>query len=617
MYGIFRDSMPDCRRRLMGVLRHVARSKPVSKQQKPSDLGASGEHFNLRLIVIVPLIFVLVSLSVGLLAVTVTKAILRPSTPSSKDVLVLYLWIVGSSLCAGLLGAFIAYAITKPVRKAIAEAQRMIRYVEPEPPPVNAVNEVDALGAIFDQARVSFVELAQAREMLDSSDEAIAALDKDGKVAGMNLRAEQALEISGVEARHKSLEELLGRAPANRMLLGFAESVLMEHRERVHTHVPLSLPSGKEITLSVKLSPLRLRGEPDELLGVVIHFREQPGSSATLPEIIGKSPQLAEVLDLVAKVAPTDSKVLIIGESGTGKELIANALHRLSPRKDKPFVKINCAAIPEGLLESELFGHEKGAFTGAIRKNPGKFDLAHEGTIFLDEIGDMSPATQVKVLRVVQEGEFTPVGGNETKKVNVRIITATNKDLFHEVEQGRFREDLFYRLNVVTLSAPPLRARKSDIPFLADHFLEEAARRSNGEKKALSRQAMDALLAYSWPGNVRELENAIERACLLSTGSAIQRDDLPIPSDPSSVQPPAGEPHIARELPMGQASLDETMEAVEKELIVQALRQTKGMQVEAAKLLGLKHKNLWHKIRKHQITPSELKNSDTDRKNGQ
>ena len=601
----------------MAILRRVVGSKPVSKQQKSSDVSVSGEHFNLRLVVIVPLIFVLASLSVGLLAVTVTKAVLYPSTPTSKEMLLLYLWIVGSSLGAGLLGGFIAYAITKPVRKAIAEAQQMIRYVEPEPPPVIAENEVDALGAIFDQARVSFVELAQAREMLDSSDEVIVALDKGGKVAGMNLRAEQALEVSGAEARHKSLEDLLGRASANRMLLGFAESALQEQKERLHTHVPLALPSGKEMTLSVKLSPLRLRDRPDELLGVVINCREQPGRFATLPAIVGKSPQLAEVLELVAKVAPTDSKVLIIGESGTGKELIADALHRLSPRNGKPFVKINCAAIPEGLLESELFGHEKGAFTGAVRKTPGKFELAHEGTILLDEIGEMSPATQVKVLRVVQEGEFTSVGGDETKKVNVRIVAATNRDLFADVERGRFREDLFYRLNVITLSMPPLRARKSDIPFLADHFLEEAAKRSNGEKKVLSRQAMDTLLAYSWPGNVRELENAIERACLLSNVSAIQPDDLPIPLDAPSPQPAARQPHLKHELFVGQASLDETMEAVEKELIVQALRQSNGVQVEAAKLLGLKHKNLWHKIKKHQIAPSDLKNSDTGHKNGQ
>ncbi len=589
----------------------------MSTQQIPLKPGPSGDHFNLRLMVVIPLIFVLVSLSVGLLAATVTKAFLYPSIPTSKEMLLLYLWIVGSSLGAGLLGGFIAYAITKPVRRAIAEAQQMIRYIEPEPPPVEAVSEVDALGAIFDRARVSFVELAQAREMLDSLNEGIVALDSDGRVAGMNLRAEQILEISAAGARHKRLEEMLGRAPANRMLVGFAENALSERKERLHTHVPLSLPSGKEITLSVKLSPLKFRDRPNELLGIVIELREQPGSFATLPEIVGKSPQLAEVLDLVAKVAPTDSKVLIIGESGTGKELIADALHRLSPRKNKPFVKINCAAIPEGLLESELFGHEKGAFTGAVRTNPGKFELAHEGTILLDEIGDMSPATQVKVLRVVQEGEFTPVGGNAIKKVDVRIVAATNRDLFLEVERGRFREDLFYRLNVITLSMPPLRARKSDIPFLADRFLEELARRSNGEKKVLSRQAMDILLAYSWPGNVRELENALERACLLSNGSAIQPDDLPIPLDSPPAPIPAAKPLLNGGISTRQASLDETMEAVEKELIVQALRQSNGVQVEAAKLLGLKHKNLWHKIKKHHITPSELKNSDPGHKNGQ
>jgi transcriptional regulator with GAF, ATPase, and Fis domain len=313
----------------------------------------------------------------------------------------------------------------------------------------------------------------------------------------------------------------------------------------------------------------------------------------------------------VVKVASTNSRVLIMGESGTGKEIIANAIHRLGPRKDKPLIKLNCAAIPEGLLESELFGHEKGAFTGAVSKNPGKFELANGGTIFLDEIGDMSPSTQAKVLRVLQEGEFVPVGGNQTKKVDVRIIAATNKDLFLEVQQGRFREDLFYRLNVITFNIPPLRERKSDIPFLADHFLEELSKRSNNEKKSLSRNALDCLLAYSWPGNVRELENAIERASLLSNGSVIQPEDLPITPNVNSVRSvhrvvPTDAMNAKDSTDAKHASLNETLEAIEKELIIQALKKSGGVQVEAAKLLGLNHKNLWHKIKKHNITPSDI-----------
>ncbi|MFQ5903585.1 MAG: sigma-54 interaction domain-containing protein [Candidatus Binatia bacterium] len=580
----------------------------MSEKEKISSRPLSREHLNLRLIVLIPVVFILVSLSAALLSMTLTQFVLRPPTPSSKDLLFLQLWIVGSSLLAGLLGAFLAYGITKPVRRAILEAQKMIGYVDADSPPIRAANEVRALSALFDQAFVSFIELVQAREMLDSVNEGIVALDKEGRVAGMNLRAQEILEVSLAEARHKSLSDLLDRSPTNGILLAITQNVLREHEERVHNRIPLCPPSGKETLLSVKVSPLKLKSEPRELLGAIAAFKEQLDRSADLPEIIGRSEPLTEVLDLVAKVAPTDSTVLLMGESGTGKELIADAIHRLSRRKGKPFMKLNCAAIPEGLLESELFGHEKGAFTGANSKKPGKFELASGGTIFLDEIGDMSPSTQAKLLRVLQQKEFTPVGGSQVKQVDVRIIAATNKELLQEVQQGRFREDLFYRLNVMTFSIPPLRERKSDIPFLADHFLEEAAKRSNNEKKSLSRSAMDRLLAYSWPGNVRELGNAIERAFILSNGSAIQPEDLPTTPKASPVNAHTRQHQVEENWLERQVSLNETLESVEKELIIQALKKSGGVQVEAAKLLGLNHKNLWHKIKKHNIIPDDLKN---------
>jgi len=509
----------------------------VAKENKLLAGDSSREHLNLRLIIIIPAIFILVSLGVGLLAMTLTQFALHPAIPSSKELLILRLSIVASSLLAGLLGALLAYGITKPVRRAIFEAQKMIRYMEPEPPPIEAANEVRALSALFDQAFVSFIELVQAREMLDSINEGIVALDKEGKIAGMNMRAQEILEISLAEARHKSFSDLLGKSAVNEVLLTIAQSGLREQEERVHNSVPLCPPSGRETLISLKVSPLKLKNDPQELLGAIVAFKEQPYRPGELPEIVGRNQQFMEVLDLVVKVAPTDSRVLIMGESGTGKGLIANAIHRLSPRKDKLFIKLNCAAIPEGLLESELFGHEKGAFTGAHSRKAGKFELANGGTIFLDEIGDMSPSTQAKVLQVLQEGEFTPVGGNQTKKVDVRTIAATNKDLFLEVRQGRFREDLFYRLNVITFNVPPLRERKSDIPLLADHFLDEVARRGSGEKKSLSRSALDSLLTYPWPGNVRELENALERAAILSNGSAIQPEDLPITAGVSLLNP--------------------------------------------------------------------------------
>jgi transcriptional regulator with PAS, ATPase and Fis domain len=571
---------------------------------------SSRERLDLRLTIAIPATFILVSLIVGLAAMTLTEFVLGFPTPSSKHLLLLRLSIVGSSLLAGLVGGCLAYGITIPIRRAISEAKQMIQYVESDPPPVSAANEVRALSALFDQAFVSFIELVQAREILDNIQEGIIALDRAGRVAGMNLKAQQTLEIPLSEARHKDLVGLLAAGGNNSILLGIAQSALTDQTERVHNRVPFSSRSGKEILFSIKASPLKLKREPQEFLGVIIALKEQPDGSAALSEVIGKSERFTEVLELLQKVGPTDSTVLLMGESGTGKEVIADALHHLSRRKDKPFIKLNCAAIPEGLLESELFGHEKGAFTGAVSRKPGKFELADGGTIFLDEIGDMSPATQTKVLRILQEREFMPLGGNHTKQVDVRILAATNKELTLEVQQGRFREDLFYRLNVVTINVPSLRERKSDIPLLADHFLEETAQRSNLQKKSLSRSALDRLLAYSWPGNIRELENAIERASLLSNDSVIQPEDLPIASFGSSQGNSSEQEELAKDWSEKRASLNETLEAVEKELIVQALKKSGGIQVEAAKILGLNHKNLWHKIRKHKIDPSELRNSD-------
>lgn len=585
-------------------MRVIERSDPVSDKKETVLHGSSREQLNLRLIVVIPVIFILVSLSVGLLAMTLTQSVLGLPPPISKGLLFLRLAIVGSSLLAGLVGAFLAYSITKPIRRAIVEAQKMIQYVETEPPAIKAANEVRALSTLFDQAFVSFIELVQAREMLDNINEGIVALDQEGKIAGMNLSAQEIVGIPLTEGRHKSFLALLGATGNNRILLDIVQRALREQEERIHTRVPLCSLAGKEFILSVKVSALRLKKEPQEFIGVIITFREHPGMSHGLPEIIGKSEQFIEVLNLAAKVAPTDSTVLLMGESGTGKEVVADAIHRLSRRKDKPFIKLNCAAIPEGLLESELFGHERGAFTGAVSKKAGKFELADGGTIFLDEIGDMSPSTQAKVLRVLQQKELTPVGGSQVKQVDVRIIAATNKELLQEAQQGKFREDLFYRLNGMTISIPPLRERKSDIPFLADHFLEETAKSSNTQKKSLSRSALDHLLAYSWPGNVRELGNAIERAALLSNGPVIQAEDFPFTPYASPARPATYEADWLEK----RSSLNETLEAIEKELIIQALKKAGGVQVEAAKLLGLNHKNLWHKIKKHKIDMEELKN---------
>ena len=312
------------------------------------------------------------------------------------------------------------------------------------------------------------------------------------------------------------------------------------------------------------------------------------------PEIIGQSRAMRGIFGQILKVAPIDSTVLISGESGTGKELVATSLYEHSLRKGRPFVKINCVAIPEGLLESELFGHEKGAFTGAIAQKKGKFELADGGTIFLDEIGDMPPATQAKLLRVLQEKEFERVGGTQPIRVDVRFITATNKNLPEMIKTGAFREDLFYRLNVFSLHLPPLRERREDIPFLIEHFLEKS-----GKNLTVSHRAMQLILGYGWPGNIRELQNVIERAAVFAD-KTIEATHLPA--------------SLTTELPSVDGvfehagSLDERLDEIEKGMIIEALRRAGGIQARAAQLLGINPRSLWHRIKKYRIDVSTLKN---------
>jgi len=256
-------------------------------------------------------------------------------------------------------------------------------------------------------------------------------------------------------------------------------------------------------------------------------LKERLGDRFDFSRIIATSPKMKTLLETLAMVAPSDATVLIMGESGTGKEVVANAIHHNSPRAGEPFIKVACAALPETLLESELFGHEKGAFTGAVARREGRFQLAHRGTIFLDEVGEMSPALQTKLLRVLQEKEFEPLGGTRTVKVDIRVITATNRDLDKEVEEGRFREDLYYRLNVIPIEIPPLRDRRDDVPLLIAHFLRGKVHPRNGHPFQITRAAMEVLCAHNWPGNVRELENAVERATVLCEEGLIRASDLP------------------------------------------------------------------------------------------
>ncbi len=323
-------------------------------------------------------------------------------------------------------------------------------------------------------------------------------------------------------------------------------------------------------------------------------LRETLGSHFDQRNIIGRSPAMVKLLDTVAQVAPTEATVLITGESGSGKELIAGAIHFNSPRKTGPFIKINCAALTETLLESELFGHEKGAFTGAYRRKEGRFLLADGGTLFLDEVSEMSLAMQVKLLRVLQEREITRVGGEDVISVDVRVITATNKALIKEIENGRFREDLYYRLNVVTLDVPPLRERKEDIPLLAQHFLDIFAEKNHKHIKGLTPHAMDRLLRYEWPGNVRELMNAIERAVVLSKGEYLDEEDLPMVLKEKDLQGkwPAAEKDMPGDLP-----LDE----VEKATILKTLEASGGNKSEAARRLGITRRTLHKRLKKYGV----------------
>ena len=314
--------------------------------------------------------------------------------------------------------------------------------------------------------------------------------------------------------------------------------------------------------------------------------------------IIGISPGIEEVFEIIDRVSPTKATVLLRGESGTGKELVARAIHFHSPRAGKPFVKMNCAALPDTLLESELFGHEKGSFTGAFETKKGRFELADEGTIFLDEIGEISLSTQAKLLRVIQEKRFERLGGNKTIEADVRIIAATNSDLEKGIKNRVFREDLYYRLNVVPIFMPALRERKEDIPLLVEHFLTRF-NKEHGKSLKLSGQAMEFMINYNWPGNVRELENMIERTVIMTKGSVINVTDIPLPVVSSETEK-TSTAHAQRTIPE-HYKLDSMVEDMEKSRIIDALKKTGGVKAKAARLLGITQRQLGYKIQKYNI----------------
>jgi len=329
-------------------------------------------------------------------------------------------------------------------------------------------------------------------------------------------------------------------------------------------------------------------------------LRAQLQDRFTFHNIIYGGARMEELMSLVARVAPSQATVLIRGESGTGKELIANAIHFASPRSGQPLIKVSCSALPETLLESELFGHEKGAFTGATQRRVGRFEEANGGTIFLDEIGDLTLSTQVKLLRILQEKEFQRLGANATLKTDVRVIAATHRNLEEAIKKETFREDLYYRLNVITLQLPSLRERKEDIPLLIDYFLKKYAKANQKPSSDISKEARAILLRYSYPGNVRELENLIERAVVLCRGEIITTQDLPFHLR-------EGRSEAQAEIPGKDKGLTESLEAIEKDLILKALQDHQGVQTKAADSLGISERVLRYKIKKYNIRDQEKK----------
>jgi PAS domain S-box-containing protein len=460
---------------------------------------------------------------------------------------------------------------------------------------VRDIREMEKLTRAIGYQLDSFIlEKAKLESIVNSIGEGVFTIDKEWRITSFNRSAEM---ITGF-----SREEVLGKECRSvfRSLL-CQDRCPMEH----------ALSCGKsvydmELTITTKenkLLPILANSAPlfdknGEVVGGVETFRDISQLEWMKQEIerrydrsniIGVSHSMKELFQKIENLSKTDSTVLIQGESGTGKELIARAIHYKSNRKDYPFVGVNCSALSEGLLESELFGHVKGAFTGAIRDKVGRFELAHKGTLFLDEIGEIGPSIQVKLLRVLEEREFQRVGGTKDIKVDIRLIAATNKNLLEEVKKGRFRSDLYYRLNVITLNVPPLRERREDIPPLVEHFIEKFNNQMGKGIRGISRDALQCLMDYSWPGNVRELENAIEHAFVHSKGVTILLKDLPY--------------HVKGEIPdtseIERYPRHMAMDAFERQLIIKNLEEAKWKKSLAAKKLGMSPVTLWRKMKKY------------------
>ena len=369
---------------------------------------------------------------------------------------------------------------------------------------------------------------------------------------------------------------------------GTIETAVKAIRAGAYDYLPKPIDLEQLVVLIGRIS------ERQNLIRENTQLREQLRERYSFTGIASTSHAMEEVLNMVGRVAGSNATVLLRGESGTGKELIARAIHYHSPRAGGPLIKVNCAALPETLLESELFGHEKGAFTGATARRIGKFEAADKGTLFLDEIGDIPLSVQVKLLRVLQERELERIGGNETIRVDVRLIAATNRDLEQSMKKGTFREDLYYRLNVVSVTIPPLRERKEDIPALMEHFLTKYSRENNKTITGVTAETRDLLMRYPYPGNVRELENIIERAVVLAKGEIITTTDIPL-----HLKTTESEEKIC--VAKRDGSLNETLETLERGIIIAALKETGGVQTRAAEKLGISERVLRYKLTKYKI----------------
>lgn len=428
--------------------------------------------------------------------------------------------------------------------------------------------------------------------ILNSVTDGILAIDPEFRIVNLNLAAESIIGQARPAILGKACSEVLTRADGQ---TGCFLRPIVESGQMVKDAELLVLhPDGSERKLNVTTHALQ--DEYGQAHGLVAIFRDMTelhalrqaiSSKVKFERLVGKNHRMREIYQLIEDIGDSDATILILGESGTGKELVAEAIHQRSHRAKGPFVKINCSALSEGLLESELFGHVKGAFTGAFQDKVGRFELADGGTIFLDEIGDISPTVQVKLLRVLQEREFERVGSTETRHVNVRVVAATHRDLKARMAEGLFRDDLYYRLYVVPIELPALRERKEDLPLLVNHFIEKFTEQTHKPIRELLPDAMSLLMDYDWPGNVRELENAIEHAFVKCHGDAVRVSDLPL--------------GLVREVRGDRPVLEEESPLSEKEQMLSVLERTGWNRSRAARLLGMHRTTIWRKMKEHGI----------------